>query len=412
MFSASSLVVTLTLALAVAANPLFGRDQPRVTLPIAKRVNATGTVNLLQRDQARAKGLKRLGAARTGGFVSDAVISIPATNQLVEYTVNVGVGSPATTYELLIDTGSSNTWVGANKAFVKTSTSVQTKDRVSVTYGSGDFSGNEFTDTVSLGNGLTIKSQSIGVATRADGFDDVDGILGIGPVDLTTGTLNPDTRTAIPTVTDNLFSQGIISSNLVSVSFEPTNSESITNGELTFGGTDSSKFTGSITFAPITRTSPASEFWGIDQTIRFGASTSILSSTAGIVDTGTTLTLIASDALARYQRATGAVFDNNTGLLRLTTAQFNSLQSLFFTIAGTSFELTANAQIWPRNLNTAIGGNANSVYLIVGDLGSNSGEGLDFINGMTFLERFYSVFDTTNRRVGLATTSFTHATTN
>ena len=48
----------------------------------------------------------------------------------------------------------------------------------SVTYGSGDFSGTEFTDTVSLGSGLTISKQSIGVASRADGFDGVDGILG------------------------------------------------------------------------------------------------------------------------------------------------------------------------------------------------------------------------------------------
>ncbi len=50
-------------------------------------------------------------------------------------------------------------------------------------------------------------------------------------------------------VTDNLFSQGIITSNLVAVSFAPTTSASSTNGELTFGGTDSTKFTGSITFA-------------------------------------------------------------------------------------------------------------------------------------------------------------------
>ncbi|TCD68311.1 hypothetical protein EIP91_011170 [Steccherinum ochraceum] len=411
MFSASSLVATLTLALAVAANPLAIRE-PLVTLPFAKRVNITGTVNLLQRDQARAQGLKRLGQARTSGVVPDAVISVPATNELVDYVVNVGVGTPATTYSLLVDTGSSNTWVGAGKKFVQTSSSVRTKDSVSVTYGSGDFSGTEFTDTVTLGSGLTIKAQSIGVASRSDGFQGVDGILGIGPVDLTTDTLSPDTRNTIPTVTDNLFSQGAITQNLVAVSFEPTTSETSTNGELTFGGTDSSKFTGSITFAPITRTSPASEFWGIDQSVRFGTNTNILSSTAGIVDTGTTLTLLATDAIQRYQRATGAVLDNNTGLLRLTTAQFNSLQSLFFTIGGTSFELTANAQIWPRNLNTAIGGNANSVYLIVGDIGTPSGEGLDFINGQTFLERFYSVFDTANRRVGLAQTSFTHATTN
>ena len=33
--------------------------------------------------------------------------------------------------------------------------------------------------------------------------------------------------------------------------------------------------------------------------------------------------------------------------------------------------------------------------------------GFDFIDGYVFLERFYSVFDTTNSRVGFATTSFT-----
>lgn len=92
MFSASSLVATLTLALAVAASPLAIRE-PLVTLPFAKRVNITGTANLLQRDQARAQGLKRLGQARSGGVVSDAVISVPATNELVDYVVNVGTQS-------------------------------------------------------------------------------------------------------------------------------------------------------------------------------------------------------------------------------------------------------------------------------------------------------------------------------
>lgn len=78
--------------------------------------------------------------------------------------------------------------------------------------------------------GLVITKQSIGVASRSEGFDGVDGIVGIGPVDLTLGTrrpryvvkkvakysspnldldtLSPDTRNTIPTVTDNLFSQG------------------------------------------------------------------------------------------------------------------------------------------------------------------------------------------------------------
>ena len=57
-----------------------------------------------------------------------------------------------------------------------------------------------------------------------------------------------------------------------------------------------------------------------------------------------------TDALSKYQRATGAVLDNNTGLLRLTTTQFNSLQNLNFKIGSTTYTLTPNAQIWPVSL--------------------------------------------------------------
>ena len=67
---------------------------------------------------------------------------------------------------------------------------------------------------------------------------------------------------------------------------------------------------------------------------------------------------------------------------------------------------------WRLQLNSAIGGTSDFVYLVVNDLGSVSGEGLDFIDGMTFLERFYYVFDIANSQVGLATTQFTDAETN
>ncbi|KAH9847037.1 acid protease [Lenzites betulinus] len=409
----SLLLLALTLAVTARATPVVQVRDNLVRLSFAKRFNLTGSGKLLARDQARAHNLRARANAKLSGtpLTADALVSVPADNQVVDYVVNVGVGSPPTTYSLLVDTGSSNTWVGAGKSFVQTSTTKQTQDRVSVTYGSGEFSGTEFIDTVDLGNNLVINGQSIGVATSSEGFDGVDGILGIGPVDLTVETLSPDTRSTIPTVTDNLFSQGVITEDLVAVSFEPTNEDEIVNGELTFGGTDSSKFVGAINFAPLTRTSPASEFFGINQAIKLG-STSILSNTAGIVDTGTTLTLIATDALQKYQKATGAVLDNETGLLRITAAQFAKLPSLFFTINGVNLEFTANAQLFPRSLNTAIGGNANDLYLIVGDIGTRSGSGLDFINGQTFLERFYAVFDTTNRRVGFANTPFTTATTN
>ena len=129
--------------------------------------------------------------------------------------------------------------------------------------------------------------------------------------------------------------------------------------------------TGSITYTPITSVSPAKYYWGIDQSITYGSSgATILGKTAGIVDTGTTPMLIANAAFSRYQNLTGATVDDSTGLLRLTTAQYAKLQSLFFTIGGTKLGLTANAQIWPRSLNQYIGGSPNSVYLIVSSVSS------------------------------------------
>ncbi|GBE77560.1 Polyporopepsin [Sparassis crispa] len=402
----SSLLSTLVLALAVAASPVAIPRNNFVSLPIARRFNATGTVNLLERDQARAAALKSNAQARLQGRAA----SVAATNAADTYTVQVDIGSAGTSYTLLVDTGSSNTWVGAGKAFVSSSSTVDTGDGVSVTYGSGSFSGTEYEDTVSLGNGLTISSQSFGVASTSSGFSGVDGIIGIGPVDLTEGTLS-NSNAEIPTVTDNLYSQGVISEDLVAVSFEPTTSQSVTNGELTFGGTDSSKYTGSIAYTSLTSTYPASYYWGIDESITYGTET-ILSSTAGIVDTGTTLILIASNAYSKYESATGGTADANTGLLRITSTQYSNLKTLDFNIGGVTYGLTANAQIWPRALNTYIGGTSGDIYLVVNDIGTPSGEGLDFINGYTFLERFYSVFDTGNSRVGFATTSYTAATTN
>ena len=99
--------------------------------------------------------------------------------------------------------------------------------------------------------------------------------------------------------------------------------------------------------SPPTVVSPANQFWGFDQAISYGPSTSILASTAGIIDSGTTFVLIATDAFKRYQVATGAVLDTKTGLLRRNLVQLPRLQSLCFTFNGVTVEFTANAQIFP-----------------------------------------------------------------
>lgn len=68
--------------------------------------------------------------------------------------------------------------------------------------------------------------------------------------------------------------------------------------------------------------------------------------------------------------------------------------------------------LFQRSLNSLIGGQNDQIYLVVSDIGTESGQGLDFINGFSFLERYLSVFDTANNQVGFAPTQFTNATTN
>ncbi|KIM81522.1 hypothetical protein PILCRDRAFT_8583 [Piloderma croceum F 1598] len=342
----------------------------------------------------------------------DKKSSFPVVDATVTYTANVGVGNPPTTYQLLIDTGSSNTWVGAGKPYHQTSTSKSTGQNVAVSYGSGNFSGREFIDEVTLSPELVIKSQSIGVANFSEGFEGVDGILGVGPTDLTNHTIN-NSSLLVPTVTDNLYKQGSIPIDLVSIAFAPTTVENdnTTVGLMTFGGTDSTRFIGDIEYVPITQTPVSSHFWGLNQSATYG-STTLFNNKAGIVDTGTTLVLLATEYFNAYANLTGGKMNDATGLLEINKSQYQNLQTLNFQIGNTVYPLSQNAQIWPRALNNLIGGQDGSIFLIVSDLGEAPGTGFDFVDGFAFLQRFYSVFDTTNKQIGLAFTPDTFALSN
>ncbi|KAF5376383.1 hypothetical protein D9757_008679 [Collybiopsis confluens] len=402
MFSVTSLLAFVILASRTSGNPVVVIDRsPILSLPLSRINNFTSGHDILAHDLARARHFKDLAKARATGQPLKRQ-SEPVINTVVQYIASVGVGASNSQYQLVVDTGSSNTWVGAGQVFTPSSTSTNTGEEVGNVYGSGVFVGFEWIDRVSLTSNLVIEQQSIGVAEEFLGFAGVDGILGIGPVLLTEGTI--EDGSTIPTVTDNLFSQGTIAENVVSVYFQPPTSEEDSNGELFFGGTDSSKFTGEITFVP-----KVTNWWGISESVTYG-STSIVNNAQGIVDTGTTLILLNTNSFNAYIEATGAVFDSTTGLYRITLAQFENLQNLDFNIGGTTFSLTPDAQIFPLLFNADIGGSPGGIYLMVGDLGDE--EGFDLINGFAFLERFYTVLDTTNSRVGFATTAFTNSTIN
>ncbi|KAG2074415.1 acid protease [Suillus decipiens] len=384
------------LSLPASALPHPQTASSAAALKLAVRINSYGIKNIVAADRARIHALRAGGSS-----------SVNATNVGMLYIADIGVGSPATYHTLLLDTGSSNTWIGGTKSYEQTITSHDTGNQFYAAYGGHSYvTGKEYTDTITLNSDLIIHNQSIGIVSETSGTSGLDGILGLGPVDLTQGTVNNIYEVA--TVIDNLYTQKTIRSEVLGMFFAPASSDD-SGGELTFGGYDPFKITGRINYVLITSTSPTNRYWGIDQSITYG-DTDILSETAGIVDSGTTFILIATDAFEKYRSATGATVDESTGLLKISSVQYNQLSSLYFTIGEVTYELTRDGQIWPRLLNSVINGTTDGMYLVVGDSGTHSGSGLDFTNGYCF--HFYSVYDTTHSRVGFATTEYTYAMTN
>ncbi|KAL4065642.1 aspartic peptidase domain-containing protein [Scleroderma yunnanense] len=360
-------------------------------------------VTKIERSGSYLKGSPDANRAR----VRRMMAGLPATNlDYTIYTASIGIGHPVTHYNLVLDTGSSNTVCGANKKYVRTKTSIPTGQNVSEQFGAGSFQGIEYLDRVTLAPNLVITNQSIANAITWTGFEGVHGILGLGPAILTQGSLSPGVDSIIPTVMDNAMSQGLLQHDVFAISFAPTTEENETNGAITYGGTDPSKYTGDITYIPLTTTSPSSIFWGINVTsVSYGEVEVIPQSTAGVIDSGTTQILLADDFFAAYMKAIpGAHLDAKTGLLEIPRSSIPKMHSLHFNIGGSSFSLDVRAQLVPASQNMAWGGHTSKYYGIVGQIGNYSGAGFDFILGLSFMERFYAVFDAERGRVGLAYT--------
>ncbi|KAF8999441.1 family A1 protease [Cyathus striatus] len=393
----SFVVCSILCSLAPARGVPDDHSRTSYNIPITRHTNEISMRYLVQHDLARAiflsDGYPKFGDSGVlpevlaHGIESKRSQVVDIYNSAVIYVANVGVGDPPTEYSLIIDTGSSNTWLNATKPYVQTVTSIKTDQQVGVLYGSGW----EYLDRVIPAPGFVINNQSIGVAQYSYGFDQVDGILGLGPVDLTIGALYPANKTEIPTVTDNLYSQGQIHNNLVGIGFKPY-----------FSNLTILKFAGQLNYTPRTTRSPSKNYWGIDMSVNYG-STSLVIYGAGIVDT---------DAFGAYQNQTGAILDQDTGLLRITLEQYSCLQLMTFTSNGHTFELIPDAQIWPRKLNEAIGGSLEYIYLVVADLGQHTGSGMDFVIGYAFLERYYTVYDSSTGSVGFGMTPATYGVFN
>ncbi|GIZ40744.1 hypothetical protein CKM354_000407100 [Cercospora kikuchii] len=386
MFFRASLGFAAAAAVVSAAPVQQGSSS--IVLPLKRVANFSSMKSIVQSGEAKISKINsgsKLTARQSSGSI---------TNEDVTYVAPIVVGGR--TWDLIVDTGSSNLWCGAQSSCEATSTGKATGGNFQVSYGSGSVSGKEYTDTVSFG-GLTVRSQSLGAATSASGFNGVDGIIGFGPADLTQGTVS--NANTVPTFMDNLYSQGSIAREVLGVYFRPESGSDTddANGELTLGGTDSSKYSGSIQYFPQLTSGSAAPYWGISIASFTYGSTTLASNAQGIVDTGTTLIYIPTTAYNKFLSAAGGRTDSSSGLASFTTKPTANFGIKF---GSTTYNLTPAQYLVPTAQYGFYGLSSGKYYSWITDGGSS---GVNTIIGQKFLENYYSVFDTTGSRIGFAT---------
>lgn len=114
---------------------LSTQDAPTLNLPLTKYLNATNS-SIADEDRARSYAMFSAAKNRSWGGLRKRQSSIPATNAVAIYTaaVQIGSGSSAATYDLIVDTGSANTWIRNDVGYQQGTSCVNS---FNVNYGSG-----------------------------------------------------------------------------------------------------------------------------------------------------------------------------------------------------------------------------------------------------------------------------------
>ncbi|KAG6330144.1 hypothetical protein ID866_8944 [Astraeus odoratus] len=322
------------------------------------------------------------------------------------YITTIYTNDESVEYDVIVDTGSALTWVGADpkNPYVRGPSGWATNQKLQVVYGRGRFEGWGYIDSITLetqegSNPLTVNAQFIGQATFVSYFPSLlDGILGLARKEAS--SMRDRQGNPIPTVFESLYNEGTIKHAAFGVYLIPVNDRGV--GEITFGYYNEAAITSGVNYVPITNIPAARNHWSVDASVMYDGRT-ILNPTAAIVDTACSLIAMQADAVSVYQTATGAAMDSE-GWLTISLDQYDNLQTLSIIIGGQSYDLSPNAQIWPRKA-TYVG----PIKLVVAGM-SETRWGLGI--GHPFIQRYYVVYNATSSQIGFASTRYTGSTTN
>ncbi|PFH52760.1 hypothetical protein AMATHDRAFT_1807 [Amanita thiersii Skay4041] len=360
----------------------YGSSQPQFPL-----MGAGGAGRRLQQDN-NGEQLFWTQEQITGGH------NVPLNNFMnAQYFAEISLGSPAQSFKVVLDTGSSNLWVPSTKCtsiacflHAKYDSSLSSTYRAngsefSIRYGSGSMEGFVSNDVMTIGD-LKIDDQDFAEAVKEPGlafaFGKFDGILGLAYDTISVNHITPPFF--------NMINQGLLDEPVFSFRLGSSEAD---GGEAVFGGIDSSAYSGDITYVPVRRKA----YWEVElEKIAFGDEELELENTGAAIDTGTSLIALPSDMAEMLNTQIGAK-KSWTGQYQVDCAKVPQLPDLSFYFGGKPYTLKGTDYI------LEVQGTCISAFM---GLDINLPWGSLWIIGDVFLRRYFTVYDLGKNAVGFA----------
>ena len=317
-------------------------------------------------------------------------MGINQDGQDYSYFSSIKIGSRSKDMLMLIDTGSANTWVfgsdcttqvcSKHDTFGKSDSDTLniTSAQWSVTYGTGKVAGVVASDKFAFAD----YDVEIGFGLALTGSDDfitypMDGILGLGRAS--------SNRLGTPTLMDVIASQKLLKANMFGVHLSRS-ADGATDGQITFGAPDTSKFSGDLSY---TNTISTDGLWEIpaDGAGVNGQSLELAGKTA-IIDTGTSYILMPlEDATALHAKVPGSANSGET-----FTVPCDTTLAVQFTFSGVAYDVLPKDYVGkPDKTGKTCASNI---------IGRQSFGADTWLLGDVFLKNVYTVFDFDQDRIG------------
>lgn len=317
----------------------------------------------------------------------------------VGYFVEVKIGSSDTTFKMLVDSGSSDTWVTGTscnncgpstrqKLGQSSSQSLKTtKDNYKISYGSGNVGVTLVKDSFSIA-GLSLDSLTFGMAnSESDDFgaDKIpfDGLIGLGGSSLSI--------TKQDTLVNALAKANKISKPIVGLRLgRAADGTSGNKGQITFGGVDQSQIDGDLNQVD---NQSKDGYWAVQVDSVSLDSKQVSGSSTAVLDTGTSLIIAPKSTADKIHDAIpGAKSDGHGGY----TLPCTTSKKLSFTISGKTYTMDSRDLLFaPKDSNNLKGTCISAV---------SSGETMDgagWLLGAAFLKNVYFATNSDANRIGL-----------